>query len=81
MVTIADVAGHARVSSRTVSHALNGKRTISDDAGARAPTVRRSHIIALVCRCAPTCTGRVIGLYAAAGTVHFDWFDYEPLGL
>ncbi|MFJ8364061.1 glycoside hydrolase family 43 protein [Streptomyces sp. NPDC093984] len=26
-------------------------------------------------------TGRVIGLYAAAGTVHFDWFDYEPLGL
>lgn len=21
-------------------------------------------------------TGRVIGLYAAAGTVHFDWFDY-----
>ncbi|MET9760893.1 glycoside hydrolase family 43 protein [Streptomyces sp. NPDC006372] len=25
-------------------------------------------------------TGRVIGLYAAAGTVHFDWFDYEPLG-
>jgi beta-xylosidase len=26
-------------------------------------------------------TGRVIGLYAAAGTVHFDWFDYEPLSL
>ncbi|MER5835793.1 glycoside hydrolase family 43 protein [Streptomyces sp. NPDC002130] len=25
-------------------------------------------------------TGRVIGLYAAAGTVHFDWLDYEPLG-
>jgi hypothetical protein len=24
-------------------------------------------------------TGRVIGLYAAAGGVHFDWFDYEPL--
>jgi xylan 1,4-beta-xylosidase len=24
-------------------------------------------------------TGRVIGLYAAAGTVGFDWFDYEPL--
>jgi hypothetical protein len=24
-------------------------------------------------------TGRVIGLYAAAGTVHFDWFDYEPV--
>ncbi|SED27931.1 Beta-xylosidase [Streptomyces sp. 2131.1] len=24
-------------------------------------------------------TGRVIGLYAAGGTVHFDWFDYEPL--
>ncbi|MEU4249975.1 glycoside hydrolase family 43 protein [Amycolatopsis sp. NPDC026612] len=23
-------------------------------------------------------TGRVIGVYAAAGTVHFDWFDYEP---
>ncbi|MDX3452178.1 glycoside hydrolase family 43 protein [Streptomyces sp. ME02-8801-2C] len=22
-------------------------------------------------------TGRVIGMYAAAGTVHFDWFDYE----
>ncbi|MCX4879072.1 hypothetical protein [Streptomyces sp. NBC_00847] len=20
-------------------------------------------------------TGRVIGMYAAAGTVHFDWFD------
>ncbi|GAB2805346.1 glycoside hydrolase family 43 protein [Lentzea nigeriaca] len=25
-------------------------------------------------------TGRVIGMYAATGTVHFDWFDYEPLG-
>ncbi|PWK85580.1 beta-xylosidase [Lentzea atacamensis] len=25
-------------------------------------------------------TGRVIGVYAATGTVHFDWFDYEPLG-
>jgi xylan 1,4-beta-xylosidase len=24
-------------------------------------------------------TGRVIGMYAAAGTVHFDWFDYEEL--
>ncbi|MFC5661684.1 glycoside hydrolase family 43 protein [Kitasatospora misakiensis] len=23
-------------------------------------------------------TGRVIGMYAAAGTVHFDWFDYAP---
>ena len=22
-------------------------------------------------------TGRVIGMYAAAGTVRFDWFDYE----
>ncbi len=24
-------------------------------------------------------TGRVIGMYASEGTVHFDWFDYEPL--
>ncbi|MEU8890525.1 glycoside hydrolase family 43 protein [Streptomyces sp. NPDC048442] len=24
-------------------------------------------------------TGRVTGMYAADGTVHFDWFDYEPL--
>ncbi|MGO4426254.1 glycoside hydrolase family 43 protein, partial [Streptomyces sp. MCAF7] len=24
-------------------------------------------------------TGRVIGMYAAEGTVHFDWFDYGPL--
>jgi xylan 1,4-beta-xylosidase len=24
-------------------------------------------------------TGRVIGVYAATGTVHFDWFEYEPL--
>jgi hypothetical protein len=24
-------------------------------------------------------TGRVIGMYATAGTVQFDWFDYEPL--
>ncbi|WP_406396418.1 glycoside hydrolase family 43 protein [Streptomyces sp. NBC_00882] len=24
-------------------------------------------------------TGRVIGMYAAQGTVRFDWFDYEPL--
>ncbi|NES38287.1 glycoside hydrolase family 43 protein [Micromonospora sp. PPF5-17] len=23
-------------------------------------------------------TGRVIGMYAATGTVHFDWLDYEP---
>ncbi|MFJ6385666.1 glycoside hydrolase family 43 protein [Kitasatospora sp. NPDC092039] len=26
-------------------------------------------------------TGRVIGMYAAEGTVHFDRFDYEPLTL
>ncbi len=25
-------------------------------------------------------TGRVIGMYASAGTVHFDWFGYEPAG-
>jgi beta-xylosidase len=25
-------------------------------------------------------TGRVIGVYAATGTVHVDWFDYEQLG-
>ncbi|MET9225725.1 glycoside hydrolase family 43 protein [Lentzea sp. NPDC003310] len=25
-------------------------------------------------------TGRVIGLYAATGTVRFDWFEYDPLG-
>ena len=25
-------------------------------------------------------TGRVIGMYAAAGTMRFDWFDYEALG-
>lgn len=25
-------------------------------------------------------TGRVIGMYAAAGAVHFDWFDHEPVG-
>lgn len=24
-------------------------------------------------------TGRVIGMYASAGTVHCDWFDYEPM--
>ncbi|MGJ5755893.1 glycoside hydrolase family 43 protein [Streptomyces puniciscabiei] len=24
-------------------------------------------------------TGRVIGMYAATGTVRFDWFDYEPV--
>jgi xylan 1,4-beta-xylosidase len=24
-------------------------------------------------------TGRVIGMYASAGTVHFDWFDYEQI--
>jgi xylan 1,4-beta-xylosidase len=24
-------------------------------------------------------TGRVIGLYAAQGVVHVDWFGYEPL--
>ncbi|HEY3868460.1 MAG TPA: glycoside hydrolase family 43 protein [Actinocrinis sp.] len=24
-------------------------------------------------------TGRVIGMYAAAGTVHFDWFDYQSM--
>jgi hypothetical protein len=23
-------------------------------------------------------TGRVVGLYAGDGTVHFDWFDYSP---
>ncbi|WP_045748413.1 glycoside hydrolase family 43 protein [Actinoplanes rectilineatus] len=23
-------------------------------------------------------TGRVIGMYAASGTMHFDWFDYLP---
>lgn len=25
-------------------------------------------------------TGRVIGMYAASGTVAFDWYDYEPTG-
>ena len=25
-------------------------------------------------------TGRVIGMYAAAGTARFDWFDYQALG-
>jgi hypothetical protein len=25
-------------------------------------------------------TGRVIGMYAAEGTVEFDWFDYAPQG-
>ncbi|MBP5941866.1 glycoside hydrolase family 43 protein [Streptomyces acidiscabies] len=25
-------------------------------------------------------TGRVIGMYAAEGTVHFDWCTYEPVG-
>jgi xylan 1,4-beta-xylosidase len=25
-------------------------------------------------------TGRVIGMYAASGTVAFDWYDYDPLG-
>ncbi|MEV0221345.1 glycoside hydrolase family 43 protein [Streptomyces sp. NPDC050704] len=24
-------------------------------------------------------TGRVIGMFAAAGAVHFDWFEYEPV--
>ena len=24
-------------------------------------------------------TGRAIGMYAATGTVHFDWFDYEEV--
>ena len=24
-------------------------------------------------------TGRVMGMYAARGTVGFDWFDYEPV--
>jgi beta-xylosidase len=24
-------------------------------------------------------TGRVIGLYAASGSVHADWFDYQPV--
>lgn len=24
-------------------------------------------------------TGRIVGMYAASGTVRFDWFDYEPL--
>ncbi|MET8165896.1 glycoside hydrolase family 43 protein [Streptomyces sp. NPDC005329] len=23
-------------------------------------------------------TGRVVGMYAASGSVHFDWLDYEP---
>ena len=25
-------------------------------------------------------TGRVIGMYAASGTVAFDWYDYDPIG-
>lgn len=24
-------------------------------------------------------TGRIIGMFASAGSVHFDWFEYEPL--
>jgi xylan 1,4-beta-xylosidase len=26
-------------------------------------------------------TGRVIGMYALSGSVHFDWFDYQPVAL
>ncbi|GAB3891123.1 glycoside hydrolase family 43 protein [Kibdelosporangium lantanae] len=26
-------------------------------------------------------TGRVVGMYAATGTVHFDWFDYTSQGI
>ncbi|MET9909359.1 glycoside hydrolase family 43 protein [Streptomyces sp. NPDC006476] len=24
-------------------------------------------------------TGRVLGMFASAGSIHFDWFDYKPL--
>lgn len=24
-------------------------------------------------------TGRVIGMFAGAGSVHIDWFEYEPV--
>ncbi len=52
--------------------------------GIEAPDGRFTALVALDGRYLSTevaggFTGRVIGMYAAEGTVHFDWFDYEPL--
>jgi hypothetical protein len=42
--------------------------------GAAAPELRDRRT---ECAVGGGFTGRVIGMYAATGTVHFDWFEYE----
>lgn len=70
------------VATTTVDDARSGPDTIS--LGIEEPDGTFTSLAALDGRYLSTevaggFTGRVIGMYAAAGTVHFDWFDYEPL--
>ncbi|MFJ8717264.1 glycoside hydrolase family 43 protein [Streptomyces violaceus] len=67
---------------RTVNDARTGPDTIS--IGIEEPDGTFAELASLDGRYLSTevaggFTGRVIGMFAAAGSVHFDWFDYEPL--
>ncbi|MEV6796482.1 glycoside hydrolase family 43 protein [Streptomyces sp. NPDC051320] len=67
---------------RTVDDARTGPDTVS--IGIEEPDGTFTELTALDGRYLSTevaggFTGRVIGMFASAGSVHFDWFDYEPL--
>ena len=48
-------------------------------AGHRSGTGRAAGAPYLSTEVAGGFTGRVIGMYATAGTVRFDWYDYEQM--
>ncbi|MEV0233349.1 family 43 glycosylhydrolase [Nonomuraea sp. NPDC050786] len=67
-------AQHVRWRARTLIDAAQGRGGLA---------VRLSTVLASLDGCSLSTevaggfTGRVIGMYAATGAVHFDWFDYE----
>ncbi|MEV8565148.1 glycoside hydrolase family 43 protein [Streptomyces sp. NPDC051322] len=67
---------------RTVNDARTGPDAVS--IGIEEPDGTYAELTALDGRYLSTevaggFTGRVIGMFASAGSVHFDWFGYEPL--
>ncbi|MET7656222.1 MULTISPECIES: glycoside hydrolase family 43 protein [unclassified Streptomyces] len=70
----------------TAVHALNDARTGPDTVtiGVEEPDGAFAELASLDGKYLSTevaggFTGRVIGMFAGAGSVHFDWFEYEPV--
>jgi xylan 1,4-beta-xylosidase len=77
-------AGHAvlaiRVTPKAMQDARSGPDTVSlgvEEPGGAFTALAELDGRYLSTEVAGGFTGRVIGMYAAAGTVRFDWFDYE----